>query len=98
MSYPIYVPMITGKTAEAIDDEISKAKEVFTQNFNSTHEAYAVLKEEVDELWDEVKHGEKRELERCDSIESAIASHKGLMRKEAIQVAAMAIRFINELT
>ncbi len=45
--------------------------------FNSTHEAYGVIKEEVDEMWDECK---KNDL---------IA-----MRDEAIQVAAMALRFI----
>ena len=32
--------------------------------FNSTHEGYAVLKEEVDETWDEVK---------ADNVEAAIA-------------------------
>lgn len=44
-----------------------------------SHEAYGVLLEEVDELWDEVK---KRVIDRK------------AMRKEAIQVAAMAIRFV----
>lgn len=49
--------------------------------FNSAHEGYAVLAEEVDELWEEVraKQGD-RNLAR--------------MRKEAIQVAAMACRFV----
>lgn len=49
-------------------------------SFNSAHEGYGVLKEEVDELWDEVKIKQgSRDIEK--------------MRKEAIQVAAMAIRF-----
>lgn len=48
--------------------------------FNSAHEGFAVLKEEVDELWDQVKiNQKKRDIEK--------------MRSEAIQVAAMAIRF-----
>lgn len=52
--------------------------------FNSAHEGFAVLKEEVDELWDHVKvNQKKRDLEE--------------MRKEAIQVAAMAIRFIHDV-
>ena len=46
--------------------------------FNSYHEGFAVLKEEIDELWDEIK-GEQRKNE---------------LLKEAKQVAAMAIRFI----
>lgn len=48
---------------------------------NSAHEGYAVLLEEVDELWDivKVKQGD-RDLAK--------------MRKEAVQVAAMALRFI----
>lgn len=45
----------------------------------SAHESYAVLLEEVDELWDAIK-----------------ANDLPHARKEAIQVAAMAIRFIIE--
>jgi len=45
--------------------------------FNSTHEGYAVIAEELDELWDDVKSNNR----------------KGAVR-EAVQVAAMGIRFI----
>lgn len=52
--------------------------------FNSAHEGYAVLLEEVDELWDQVKVNQtKRDLDK--------------MRAEAIQVAAMAIRFVHDV-
>lgn len=52
--------------------------------FNSAHEGFAVLAEEVDELWDHVKtHQQKRDL--------------AAMKKEAIQVAAMALRFAAEV-
>lgn len=47
----------------------------------SAHEGYAVLLEEVDELWHEVK---------CRPA----ARSRARMRAEAIQVAAMAIRFV----
>ena len=43
----------------------------------SGHEGYAVILEEMDELWHEIKHGTKSKA-----------------RKEAVQVAAMAIRLI----
>lgn len=49
--------------------------------FNSAHEGYAILLEEVDELWAEVKRKPSvRDLE--------------VMRAEAVQVAAMALRFL----
>lgn len=51
--------------------------------FNTAHEGYAVLLEEVDELWDEIKKKQgTRDAAR--------------LRKEAVQIAAMAIRFAIE--
>ncbi len=49
--------------------------------FASLHEGYAILKEEVDELWDEIK--KKPEQRSPDSI-----------RAEATQVAACAMRIL----
>lgn len=63
--------------------EVMMAKEKWPP-FNSAHEGFAILKEEVDELWDHVKTNQKRR-----DIDA--------MRKEAIQVAAMAIRFALEI-
>lgn len=60
---------------------INRECEYATSKFyklNSTHEGYAVLKEEVDELWDVIK-------KNGTSIE---------LKNEAIQVGAMAIRFL----
>lgn len=53
--------------------------------FSSPHEGWAILYEEVDELWDEVK--KKRKLRSPE-----------LMRGECMQIAAAAIRFMHDLT
>ena len=50
----------------------------------SYHEGYAIILEELDELWEEIR---KRPAHRS----------KDLMRSEAKQVAAMAIRFMVDL-
>ena len=50
--------------------------------FSSAHEGYAVIKEEVDELWDAIKNKQ--------------STNKDL-RKEAIQIGAMAVRFIFDI-
>jgi hypothetical protein len=50
--------------------------------FNSAHEGYAVLLEEVDELWAEVR------------AKQGTWSRPELIKREAIQVAAMALRLI----
>ena len=52
--------------------------------FNSAHEGYAVIKEELDELWDEIK------LKRSER-------NPVNLREEAVQVAAMAIRFLVDI-
>jgi glutamyl-tRNA reductase len=53
--------------------------------FNSAHEGWAVIREELDELWEEVR---VRQAKRRPKK----------MRKEALQVAAMALRFALEIT
>jgi hypothetical protein len=49
-------------------EELEKAEEEFPE-FNSPHEGYAILKEEVDELWDCIKanHGDEM-LEECVQV------------------------------
>jgi hypothetical protein len=61
-------------------NEYRRASERY-EPFHSAHEGWAVLKEEVDELWEEVKKSpKKRDMDK--------------MRAEAVQCAAMSIRFI----
>ena len=61
--------------------ELDKAVKEFGA-FNSAHEGIAIIKEEYDELWDEIK---KRDWNKAD------------MREEAIQLGAMAIRFVFDI-
>ena len=72
---------------EKITAEVFRAKSIHPNNFYNTHEGYAVIKEEIDELWDEIKINPKKENYSLFKI-----------RSEAIQSAAMLVRFIVELT
>lgn len=73
----------TGAVLADVTDELMTAMEKFPP-MNSAHEGFAVLKEEVDELWDHVKAKQgSRDI--------------AAMRKEAVQVAAMAIRFAADI-
>jgi small nuclear ribonucleoprotein (snRNP)-like protein len=55
------------------------------------HEGYAVILEELDELWEIVKMNTHHEggLTREQKLK--------MLRKEAIQIAAMAIRFVEDV-
>ena len=74
--------------------DIEKAKRIVIQELNdaqkhfpsmrSKHEGYAILKEEVEELWEEIKKSK-----------SGVYDLK--IEDEAVQVAAMAIRFLLDL-
>ena len=71
---------IVGDGAVVVSDVVEEIQKSMIKHplFNSTHEGYGVILEELDELWDEVK---KRE----PNIKN--------MRAEAVQVAAMAMKF-----
>ena len=67
-----------------IEVEVLRAKQLFPTDFHNQHEAYAVILEEVDELWEEIKKNHKKyDLEA--------------QRKEAKQAAAMLVRLMVEL-
>jgi hypothetical protein len=65
-----------------IGAELERARAKHPDRFHSAHEGYAVIQEELDELWNEIKHQQVSRMR---------------MKAEAIQVAAMAIRFIEDL-
>lgn len=64
-----------------VTEELDRAREK-NAPMHSAHEGWAVIREELDELWDEVK---KRKIE------------PELLRTEAIQVTAMGLRFIMDV-
>ena len=85
-----------------IDDKIIKAAEIYG-HFNSTHEVYGVLKEEVDEFFDVVQRkgldSQKTfELEHHRTYHrSALESKTNDMIQELEDIAAVAQRAIKEL-
>ena len=64
-----------------VKDELDRATELHGE-FSSPHEGYAILLEEVDELWEEIKTHNA-------------TTHRGT--SEAVQTAAMAIRYLIDL-
>ena len=71
------------QAVELVRNELALARQKFGP-FHSAHEGYAILLEEVDELWAEVK----RRPEDVDVVR---------MAREAVQVAAMAVRFLMDI-
>lgn len=61
-----------------VKHEVARAENLFPK-MRSMHEGYAILLEEVDELWNAIKDKD---------------SSQDKIREEAIQVAAMAIRMV----
>ena len=71
-----YLPGISALITEELVDATRA-----NSSFHSAHEGISVIREEFEELWNEIK--KKKNLR-----------DPNLMKKEAVQVAAMAIRFI----
>jgi hypothetical protein len=65
-------------------DELKSAQAKFPP-FHSAHEGYAVIKEELDELWEVVREKQSN------------PGREDRLRKEATQVAAMALRFLYDM-
>ena len=75
------------KLSQAISEistEVHRAKTMFPTDFHNQHEAYAVILEEIDELWDEIKKNHKK-------------YDLTAQRTEAKQAAAMLVRLMVEL-
>jgi len=78
----VLMPPRRSLVSREVEIELANARAQHPGLFNSAHEGFAVLKEEVDELWEEIKD-RNRDM--------------AAMRAEAIQVAAMAIRFVEDV-
>ena len=65
----------------AVRAELARAQLMY-QAFHSAHQGYAVILEEMDELWSEVRANQR---------------DVGRIQKEVRQVAAMALRFLLDL-
>ena len=61
-----------------VERELAQSKMKHSEMFNGAHEGYAVILEELDELWDDIK------------LNNSLLAQ----RKEAIQVAAMAVKYV----
>ena len=88
------------ETIEAIKAEMESIPEKYQKPFNSVHEGLAVLREEYVELENEIFFGGKKAIKIAltPSYTTPEQIWKDNIRKEAIQVAAMAARIIQELT
>lgn len=76
--------MTTDQALSLVRAELDRAEQKH-HAFNSGHEGYAVILEELDELWDAIK-ADKQYLR-----------YSGSTAHEAVQVAAMAVRFLVNL-
>jgi len=66
---------------KAVLKEYHRANRIYPQ-FHSAHEGYAVIKEELEELWEEIKQSKPGK------------ENGGCIKTEAVQVAAMAFKFL----
>lgn len=97
---------------ESIKLELENIKKNYSENYNSAHEGYAVLLEEVEEveeclryirndikiLWERVKNNFK-DLENIDKSAEIlmVAVNAKQLAEEAVQVAAVAEKFIQTI-
>jgi hypothetical protein len=111
---PLQVKLINGhletSLTKAVRDAVNEYKRASSKfpPFNSYHEGYAILNEELDELWDEVKKKDAPEVPEIIVVPPNDFFFKGFgsttgyrdkkrLREEAVQVAAMALRFLVDL-
>ncbi len=83
------------KTIEKVAFEIQTAREKYGP-FNSTHEVYGVLIEEVEEFFSEVKKKTVEGEKANDEFSYAETKKRGMI-EELMQIASISLRAIDEL-
>lgn len=73
--------MVTSSFPDRVACELGRARDKHPSKLNSAHEAFAVIREEVDEFWDKVKADEHKS-----------PAGQTLMVDELVQIAAMCQR------
>lgn len=73
-----------------VQQEVSRAIELH-EGMNCQHEAYAVILEELEEFWEQVKINPKKLSPANQKLRTA------KLRSELIQTAAMCVRAIHDL-
>ncbi len=89
------------ETANLINDELESVPEKYHKPFNSMHEALGIIREEYVELENEIFFGEKKAknhqyAQGQDALDPKVIWREKVKR-EAVQVAAMCARLIQEL-
>jgi hypothetical protein len=82
--------MNTKTAQDKILEEFLRASSIY-KPFSTYHEGYAIIKEEFDELWEEIKHSHYDRGDRNEEEDTKIQT-------EAVQVGAMILRFLIDLT
>jgi hypothetical protein len=75
---------IDSQTLEEVRNELGRARDEH-DDYNSAHEAYSVILEELEEFWAQVK----RKKAKRDRVE---------MRNELVQIACTAVRAVSDLS
>ncbi len=88
-------------SAEAVALEVAREYErarTLHAPMHSPHEGWAIIREEVDELWDLVKaYKGPKPGNGNQFVNRQVFQQRRDMRAEAVQIAAMAIRFVMDV-
>lgn len=87
---------ISADTLNEVGVELAKARQTHAP-MNGHHEGYAVILEGLDGLWDVCKMSTHPRSGSYASVDTLRAQKRASMRKEALQIAAMAVRFIEDV-